>query len=64
MKRCTYVGCLRACAATTSGGTEYALCDRHTRQYLAEAFAPVERISEWRRRAEAHRLPVKDYTAA
>lgn len=64
MKRCTYVGCLRACAATTSGGAEYALCDRHLRQYLAEAFAPVERIPEWRRRAEAGRLVVKDFTNA
>ena len=63
MTRCTYTGCLRT-RATSSGGTAYALCDRHTRQYLAEAFAPVERIPEWRRRAEAGRLVAKDYTNA
>ena len=63
MNRCTYLGCLRERAAS-SGGTAYALCEAHTRQYLAEAFAPRERIPEWRRRAEAHRLPAKDYSAA
>lgn len=63
MKTCNYPGCERA-VMESSGGAAYAYCEAHVELLLGQAFAPKDRVPEWRRRALESRLPSKDFTNA
>ena len=56
MNGCVVFGCRRTRLAPRNG-IVYATCETHTR-------IEMDTRPEWVKRAEAHRLPSKDYSAA